>query len=397
MTVYLDNAATTALHPQALDAMLPFLRADYANPSSPHSSGQRVRLALDDARERTAAAIGARPEEIVFTGSGSEAASLAIFGLLANGAPGRFITSAFEHHAVLHAADALRERGHEVVIVAVDRHGVVVEPALVEALRAGDRDRKTTLVSIMHANNEIGTIQDIQRLAAIAHEHGVLMHSDAVQTVGHIPLDVRALGIDALSISAHKFEGPKGVGALYLRDGVRPAPLIVGGPQEGGRRDAPENVAGIVGLSVALHLAAQNVDGQAAAARALRDRLIDAVLEKIPHAFLNGAPRERLPKNASLRFDGIEGQTVVLALDVAGFEVSTGSACTSGSIEPSHVLSAIGLDARQARSAVRFSLGRTTSASDIERLLGALPGIIEKLRALAGALVLGGGPSHTRE
>jgi cysteine desulfurase len=198
-------------------------------------------------------------------------------------------------------------------------------------------------------------------------------------------------------VSAHKFEGPKGVGALYLRDGVRPAPLIVGGGQEGGRRAGTENVAGIVGLSVALDLAAQNVEAQAAATGALRDRLIDAALAGIPHAFLNGAPRERLPNNASLRFDGIEGQTVVLALDVAGFEVSTGSACTSGSLEPSHVLSAIGLDSREARGAVRFSLGRTTSASDIERLLGALPGIIEKLRALAGALVLGGGPSHTRE
>ncbi len=397
MTVYLDNAATTALHPQALDAMLPFLRADYANPSSPHASGQRVRRALDDARERTAAAIGARPEEIVFTGSGSEADSLAIFGVLARGAPGRFITTAIEHHAVLHAADVLRERGLEVTVVPVDQHGVVVEPALVEALRAGDRDRKTTLVSIMHANNEIGTIQNIARLAALAHEHGALVHTDAVQTAGHIPLDVKALGIDALSMSAHKFEGPKGTGVLYLRDGVKPAPLIVGGAQEGGRRAGTENVAGIVGLSVALDLATKNVEGQAAVTRALRDRLIDKVLEEIPHAFLNGAPRERLPNNASLRFDGIEGQTVVLALDVAGFEVSTGSACTSGSLEPSHVLSAIGLDARQARGTVRFSLGRTTSASDVERLLGALPGIIEKLRALAGALVLGGGPSHTRE
>jgi cysteine desulfurase len=412
MRVYLDNAATTALRPEALAAMQPLLGPDFANPSSPHSSGQRVRRRLDEARERTAAALGARPAEIIFTGSGSEADCFAIFGILdahGRGGRGRFITSTIEHHAVLHAADALRERGHQVTIVPVDNEGFVEEAALEAALRdsrpqeAGNsvstraQERGTTLVSIMHANNEIGTIQRIARLSAIAREHGALFHTDAVQTVGHIPIDVAALGVDALTFSAHKFEGPKGVAALYLRSGVRATPLVYGGGQEGGHRAGTENVAGIVGLSVALELATRDAAEQAAATAALRDRFIEGVLSAVPASALNGSRRERLPNNASLRFAHIEGQTVVLALDVAGFEVSTGSACTSGSLEPSHVLTAIGLDAAAARGTVRFSLGRTTMASDIARLSERLPGTIEKLRALTGALVVGGGPTQVRE
>jgi cysteine desulfurase len=401
MAVYLDNAATTALRPEALAAMQPLLGSEFANPSSPHSSGQRVRRLLDEARERTAAALGARPAEIIFTGSGSEADCLAIFGILdahrADGR-GRFLTSAIEHHAVLHAAEALRERGHSVTILAVDREGFVAEATLEAALQQTHaQERRPTLVSVMHANNEIGTIERIARLSAIAHEHDAWFHTDAVQTVGHIPIDVAALGVDALTLSAHKFEGPKGVGALYLRDGVRATPIVYGGGQEGGRRAGTENVAGIMGLSVALELAVQDVEEQAAATAALRDRLIDSILATIPGSALNGSRRERLPNNASLRFAGIDGQTIVLALDVAGFEVSSGSACTSGSLEPSHVLSAIGLDAATARGTVRFSLGRTTTATDIARLLGHLPGTIEKLRALTGALVVGGGLTQVRE
>ncbi len=402
MAVYLDNAATTALRTEALDAMLPYLRAEYANPSSPHSSGQRARRALDDARERTAAAIGARPAEIVFTGSGSEADNLALFGVVAAGAAaGHLIISAIEHHAVLHAADGLRARGHRVTTLPADREGFVSENALAEALERGAFNERAaagaTLVSVMHANNEIGTIERVGRLAAVAHEHGALFHTDAVQTVGHIGVDVRALGVDALSLSAHKFEGPKGVGALYVRSGVHPAPLVHGGGQEGGRRAGTENVAGVVGLSVALELAARDVERQAAATRALRDELIDGVLARIPESALNGSRGERLPNNASLRFDGIDGQTAVLGLDVAGFEVSTGSACTSGSLEPSHVLTAIGLAATQARGTVRFSLGRGTTRADIASLLSHLPGIIQRLRSLSDALVLGGGPPRTRE
>ena len=405
MPVYLDNAATTPLRPEALDAMLPFLRDAFANPSSPHSAGQRSRRALDDARERTAAAIGASPAEIVFTGSGSEADCLAIFGMLdARGDRARLITSAIEHHAVLHAADALRHRGHAVTVLPVDAEGFVPAETLKHALietRAQERGapghEPTTLVSIMHANNEIGTIQRIAELAAIARDRGALFHTDAVQTVGHVPVDAHAMHVDALSLSAHKFEGPKGVGALYLRDGVATAPLVYGGGQEGGRRAGTENVAGIVGLSIALELAVRALDEDAARIAALRDRLIDGAIERISHTACNGARRERLPNNASLRFADIEGHTAVLALDVAGYAVSTGSACTSGSLEPSHVLTAIGLTPAQARGTVRFSLDRTTRLEQVDRLLAELPGIIERLRHLSGALIVGGGLSHIRE
>ncbi|HZV79437.1 MAG TPA: cysteine desulfurase family protein [Candidatus Binatus sp.] len=401
MAVYLDNAATTPLRTEALDAMLPFLRADYANPSSAHSAGQRARRALDNARERTAAVLGVRADEIIFTGGGSEADCTAIFGLCAPGAGSRrrFITSAIEHHAVLHAAEAVREGGHSVTILPVDVEGFVHADALEEALRdveVAGTERATTLVSIMHANNEIGTIEPIARLAAIAHEHGALFHTDAVQTVGHIPLDVGALGVDALSLSAHKFEGPKGVGALYVRNGLTTKPLIVGGTQEGGRRAGTENVAGIVGLAVALELAVSDVELSARRTAALRDQLIDGALT-LPGVSLNGPRHERVPNNANLRFEGIEAQTMVLALDLAGFEVSTGSACTSGSLEPSHVLSALGQSSAHARGAVRFTLGRTTSADDIACLLSRLGGTIQKLRALAGALEPGGGLTRVRE
>ena len=405
MTIYLDNAATTQLRAEALDAMLPFLRGGYANPSSSHSEGQTVRRALDEARERTAAALNARPSEIVFTGSGSEADCLAIFGILgANEHPnGHFITSAIEHHAVLHAAEELRARGRRVTIVPVDREGFVSEAVLESALNecaasSASGDGTPALVSIMHANNEIGTIEPIAKLAAIAHAHGALFHTDAVQTVGHIPVDVKQLGVDALTLSAHKFEGPKGVGALYVRDGISVKPLVFGGGQEGGRRSGTENVAGIIGLSVALELVVRELRGESARSHdwlppiaALRDALIDRALAIIPRSALNGARRERLPNNASLRFDGVEGQTVVLGLDLAGFSVSTGSACASGSLEPSHVLMAIGLEPQQARGTVRFSLGRMTHEDDIRRLLSALPGIIERLRTLTDALVIGGG------
>ena len=399
MTIYLDNAATTPLRPEALDAMLPFLRGDYANPSSSHSAGQKVRRALDDARERTAAALGARPSEIVFTGSGSEADCLAIFGMLAASgtARGHFITSAIEHHAVLHAAGELRARGHRVTILPVDRDGFVSEAALDAALneRAG-----ATLVSIMHANNEIGTIEPIAKLAAVARARGALFHTDAVQTVGHIPIDVKELDVDALTLSAHKFEGPKGVGALFVRNGVRVTPLVFGGGQEGGRRSGTENVAGIVGLSVALELAVRESSpphNGLPRTTALRDQLIDGALASIPGSTLNGARRERLPNSASLRFEGVDGQTVVLGLDLAEFATSTGSACTSGSLEPSHVLSAIGLTAPEARGTVRFSLGRTTTTADVARLHMVLPGMIERLRTLTDALVIGGGATSRAE
>lgn len=389
--VYLDNAATTPLRPEALEAMLPFLRGDYANPSSPHTPGQYVRRALDAARRTTAAALGARPSEIIYTSGGSEADCLAIFGIMDAHHGRHFITAASEHHAVLHAAEALRARGTRVTILPVDREGFVSP----EALRAALTD-DATLVSLMHANNEIGTLAPIRELAAIARERGAFFHTDAVQTVGHIAVDVKELGVDALSISGHKFEGPKGIGALYVREGVKVSPLIYGGGQEDGRRAGTENAPGIVGMSVALDLAAREIGETAPRTAALRDRLIGGVLSALPGSALNGSRHRRLPNNASLRFDDIEGQTLVIGLTLAGFDASTGSACTSGSLEPSHVLEAIGLDPVAARSTVRFSLGRATEEADIARLLAALPGMIHKLRALSGELV-GGRPQAAQE
>ena len=380
--IYLDNAATTAVRPEALDAMLPFLSQSYANPSSPHSSGQAVRRAIDEAREKTAAALGARPTEVVFTGGGSEADNLAIFGIMdARAERGRgFITCAIEHHAVLHAADALRRRGDDVTVLPVDAEGKVDPQTLRDAL-----DDKTVLVSIMHANNEVGTIQDVRELASIAHERGALFHTDAIQTAGHLRIDVADLGVDALSLPAHKFEGPKGVGALYVRRGTRVRPRVVGGGQEFGKRAGTENVAGIVALAAALELAAREIDEQSPRIAALRDRFVDAICGKIDETALNGSRSTRLPNNASIRFDGSDASGVMIALDLAGIEVSTGSACTSGSLEPSHVLTAIGLPAEKARGTVRFSLGRTTTDAEIDAVIGALPAIVEKMRGVAAS------------
>jgi cysteine desulfurase len=382
--LYLDNAATTATRPEVVEAMLPFFTSEYANPSSMHSSGQRVQRALHAARKHTAEALGARPDEIIFTSGGSEADSLAIFGGMTGGfAHAHFITSAIEHHAVLHAADMLRARGHRVTILPVDRDGFVSEEALRLAL-----DGSPALVSMMHGNNEIGTIQDIARLAALTHERGGIFHTDAVQTVGHIAVDAHALGVDALSLSGHKFEGPKGVGALYARKNLPLTPLIVGGGQEGGRRAGTENVPGAVGLSAALSLAVNELSDTQPRMSALRDTLIAGILASIPQSALNGSPEHRLPNNVNIRFDHIEGDTVVVGLDLAGIEISTGSACSSGSLEPSHVASAIGLEPVSARGSIRISLGRTTTRSDVDRVLDVLPPLVERLRGLAGALTV---------
>jgi cysteine desulfurase len=384
--IYLDNAATTGVRREALDAMLPFLTDRYANPSSPHSSGQMARRALDGAREKTAAAIGAKPSEIVFTGGGSEADSLAIFGIMdAYAERGKgFITCAIEHHAVLHAADALRRRGADVTVLPVDADGFV-DP---EALRAALTD-DTVLVSIMHANNEIGVIQRVRELADVAHSRGALVHTDAIQSVGHIAVDVGDLGVDALTMSAHKFEGPKGVGALYVKRGVRVRPRVVGGSQEFGKRAGTENVAGIVALAAALSVAIEELDDCSRRVRGLRDTFVDASLERIPGAALNGSRERRLPNNASLRFAGCDASALMMALDLAGIEVSTGSACTSGSLEPSHVLTAIGLEPEAARGTVRFSLGRTTSRDDIETVVGVLPGAVANMRRVSASAAMG--------
>jgi len=382
--LYLDHAATTPVRAEVLDAMLPFFTRLSANPSSMHAGGQHVARELAAARSRIALALGARPQEIVFTSGGSEADNLALFGSLT----GRFerahvVTSAIEHHAVLHAAQALRERGHRVTILPVDREGLVSGDALRDAL-----DGTPAVVSIMHGNNEIGTIQDLSNLTAVAHERGGLVHSDAVQTVGHIPVDVNVLGVDLLSLSAHKFEGPKGIGALYVRPGVTLAPLIHGGGQEGGRRSGTENVPGVVGMATALALAVAEQEETMQRVSALRDALIDGIMRAIPQASLNGPRTRRLPNNVNVRFDRIEGDTVVLGLDLAGIDTSTGSACSSGSLEPSHVTRALGLEPAQARGAIRMSLGRTTTRADVERVLQVLPPVVQRLRGLAGALTV---------
>jgi cysteine desulfurase len=384
--IYLDNAATTAVRAEALDAMLPFLRDSYANPSSPHSSGQFVRRALDEARRRTAAAIGARPSEVVFTGGGSEADSLAIFGIMdAHADRGNgFVTCAIEHHAVLHAADALRRRGADVTVLPVDSQGMVD----LQALRAALKD-STVLVSVMHANNEIGTVQPIREIADIAHERGALVHTDAIQSVGHVKIDVEELGVDALTMSAHKFEGPKGVGALYVRRGVRVRPRVVGGSQEFGKRAGTENVAGIVALATALDCAVRELDECVVQTKTLRDRLIDAAISLVPDTALNGHRERRLPNNASMCFAHCDASAVMIALDLAGIEVSTGSACTSGSLEPSHVLTAIGLDPDAARGTVRFSLGRTTTANDIDAVVSVLPDIVANMRRVSATASAG--------
>jgi cysteine desulfurase len=386
--LYLDHAATTPLRPEALEAMLPFLRETFANPSSIHQGGQVAARALTAARRTVADALGARPSEIVFTSGGSEADSLAIAGVLAlSPAPMHLITSAAEHHAVLHAAQAARRAGHRVTILPVDREGFVEE----DALRAALDDGQPALVSIMHGNNEIGTLNDIARLAAVAHERGALFHTDAVQTVGHVAVDVRTLGVDLLSLSAHKFEGPKGVGALYVRTGVAIAPLVHGGGQEGGRRAGTENVPGIVGMAAALRLAVTECEAVRLQVAELRDRLVEQLTAGIPDCALNGPRERRLPNNVNLRFDGIEGDALVVGMDLAGIEISTGSACSSGSLAPSHVLTAIGLSPAQARSSIRISLGRTTTQADVERVIAALPPLVARLRGLQGAFSLAPG------
>jgi cysteine desulfurase len=375
--IYLDHAATTPVHPDVLAAMLPLFGEVAYNPSSLHAEGRAARAALDGARDTVARLLGAKRKEIAFTGSGSEADNLALMGVARRlRERGRHIVvSAIEHHAVLHACDALRGEGFEVTIVPVDARGLVDPAAFTAALRAD-----TVLASIMYANNEIGTVQPIAQLAATARERGVLFHTDAVQAPGYLALDVRALRVDLLSISAHKFYGPKGVGVLYVREGVELEPVVRGGGQEFGRRSGTENVAGIVGLARALELASDGWERRAEATAALRDRLETSLLAAIPGAMVNGRGAPRLPNNLSLAIPGADSEQLLVRLDLEGVAVSAGSACTSGALEPSHVIAAIGTDPEQAFGVIRLSLGRTTTAAQIERVAGMLPHIAEQLR-----------------
>lgn len=381
MRVYADNAATTAVHPQVIEAMLPHLREHYGNPSSLHSAGQQAAAVLADARARIAAQLhAARPDEIYFTSGGSEADNQAIRSAAAIGAKNHkkhIISTKFEHHAVLHTLESLEKEGFEITLLDIGEDGII-SPAQVGAAIRED----TALVSVMFANNEIGTIQPIAEIGAICRARGVLFHTDAVQAVGHLPIDVQQMNIDLLSLSAHKFHGPKGIGALYARRGVRLLPLIEGGAQERGRRAGTENVPAIVGMAKALELACEQMEAHAAHMRVLRDRLIDALTE-IPHSVLNGDREHRLPGNVHLCFEGIEGESLLLMLDDAGVEASSGSACTSGSLDPSHVLLALGRPHEVAHGSLRLTLSYETTPEEVAHMIAVIPPIVERLREIS--------------
>jgi len=378
--IYLDNAATTPVRREVFEAMVPYLTDKYGNPSSIHSYGREARADLNRAREQVAAAIGAAPEEIIFTAGGSEADNLAIKGtaLAMYGEKSHIITSAVEHHAVLHSVESLKRLGFSVTILPVDSEGMVDPEDVKRAITP-----ETCLISIMYANNEVGTIQPIEEISRIAREAGVLFHTDAVQAVGHMPVDVKSLGVDMLSLSGHKFYGPKGVGALYARRGVRLAPLIDGGAQERKRRAGTENMAGIVGIGMAIELAVSEMDEVSAKEERLRDKLIEGLTQRIPDVKLNGHRRLRLPNNVNMSFLYVEGESLLLNLDMEGIAASSGSACTSGSLAPSHVLMAMGIPHEVAHGSVRMTLGRYTEDADVERVLDVMPRIVEKLRAMS--------------
>lgn len=383
--VYLDHAATTPVAPEVADAMARVLRETHGNPSSLYAEGRAARALVDRARDEVALALGAEPAEIVFTSGGTEADNLALRGtFLARKADGDgIVTTAIEHHAVLDTAHDLAARHRaRLTVLPVDRDGRVRVAGAAQAL-----DGRTVIASVMHGNNEIGTVQPIAEIGALCAARGITFHTDAVQTVGALPFDVARLPVDLVSVNAHKFYGPKGVGALYVRRGTRLATIQTGGGQERGRRTGTENVAGIVGLGVALRLAAERREAESARQTLLRDRLIAGVMARIPDALLTGHPVERLPNNASFCFPGTQGEALVVALDLAGFSASSGSACTSGSTEPSHVISALGLDRATAQGSLRLTVGRDTTEAEVDALLDALPPIVARLRAISAVTV----------
>ena len=380
MRIYLDHNATTPVAAQAADAMHEAVRDCFGNASSIHAFGQAAKAALDDARSAVAELLGARPNDVLFTGSGTEADNLAIRGAAeASLRAGRrhLIASAIEHEAVLNTLKALSKRGWTSTLLPVGPDGVVAPAALAAAITDD-----TALVSVMHANNEIGTLQPIAELAGIAHRRGAVFHTDAVQTAGKLPLDVGALGVDLLSISAHKFNGPKGVGALWVRRGMRLVASTTGGRQERNRRAGTENVPAIVGLGVAARLAAAKLENEADRLRTLRDRLEASLLDQIPDTAVNGSG-ERVPNTTNISFHGVEAEALLIALDLEGIAVSTGSACSSGTLEPSHVLRAMGLTPRRAQSSIRFSLGLGNTEDHVARVVAVLPALVGKLRALS--------------
>lgn len=379
--VYADNSATGPVSPQVLEAMLPYFKEGYGNPSSVYSKGRDARAAVDRAREQTAAALGALPEEIFFTSCGTESDNWAIKGMAAAGArkgKKHLITTNVEHHAVLHSVQALERQGFTATYLPVDQNGLVSAEQVKAALRPD-----TALVSVMMANNEIGTVLPIGEIGAVCREAGVPLHTDAVQAVGNVPIDVRAQNIDLLTLSGHKINAPKGVGALYIRKGVRPDVFMDGGAQERKQRAGTENVPYIVGLGVAMEQAATHLEEHIAHKRALADRLIDGILTTIPRCRLNGDRIKRIPGSVNISFEGIEGESLLLRLDMEGICASSGSACTSGSLDPSHVLMAIGLPHEIAHGSLRLSLGNQNTVDDVDYILEKLPDIVAKLRAMS--------------
>ena len=378
--IYLDHNATTPLESAVVDRISAALRDEFGNASSVHHYGQRAKAAIDEARSAVAELVGADPGEIVFTSGGTESDNIAIRGVAeATEASGRrqVIATSIEHEAVLNTFKALARRGWRTTLLPVDQSGVASPDALREAISDA-----TALVSVMHANNEVGTIQRVAEFGAIAHERGALMHTDAVQSAGKIPITVKTLGVDLLSASAHKINGPKGVGALWIRRGVRLVPLLTGGRQERSRRAGTENVAGIVGYGAAAARAAAKMAAETPRLSALRDRLEQGVLATVPGTAVNGSGAPRVPNTTNISFERVEAESLLIALDLEGIAVSTGSACSSGTLEPSHVLKAMGFPAHRTQNSIRFSLGLGNTEAEIDRVLAVLPAIVEKLRSL---------------
>lgn len=377
--VYMDHAATTPPAEEVADAMRPYLRDRFGNPSALYAIGRESRQAVEDARQKLASLIGAAPEEVIFTSGGSESDNMALDGILRRDeARGHVVTTSIEHHAVLETAEHLAKSGFSATVVDVDPMGVVDPEDIRKAIKP-----ETAIVSVMHANNEVGTIEPIAEISSVCREAGVCFHTDAVQTVGNIPVDVDELGVDLLSLSGHKLYGPKGVGAIYVRKGTKLPRLIHGGEQEHRMRAGTENIAGIVGLGAAAELAQLEMSEKVARITALRDRLTEGLMAQIADCVLNGHPVQRLPNNVHMRIRFIEGESICLHLDTLGVCASTGSACSSEALEPSHVLLAIGVPTLEAHGSVRFSLGRSTTAQDVDYVIEKLPPIVARLRAMS--------------
>lgn len=380
MRVYFDYNATTPLAPEVIEAVRVASRDLFGNASSVHHFGQQAKAAIDEARSAIAALINGDPSEIVFTSGGTESDNFALRGAAEALEPtGRrhLVASAIEHEAVLNTFKALARRGWKTTVLSVDHAGILTPDRVREAIST-----ETAVVSVMHANNEIGTIQPIAPIAAIAHEQGAIVHTDAVQSTAKIPVDVRALGVDLLSLSAHKFNGPKGVGVLWIKRGTRMLPILTGGKHERNRRAGTENVPAIVGLGVAARLAAAKLESEATRVAALRDRLEQGILARVPGTAVNGDPHNRVPNTTNISFDRVEAESLLIALDLEGIAVSTGSACSSGTLEPSHVLRAMGFSTHRTQNSLRFSLGQFSTDVEVDRVLEVLPRLVEKLRVL---------------